>query len=56
MADGRHWASDTMTGALVGYAIGKAIADRQLSRASRSTDVRPVPQAPTPLIRISIPF
>jgi membrane-associated phospholipid phosphatase len=57
MADGRHWASDTMTGALVGFAIGKAIADRQLSRASRSAEVRPVPgQEPTPLIRISIPF
>ena len=58
MADGRHWASDTMTGALVGYAIGKAIADRQLSRAARNLEqARPVPgQSPTPLIRISIAF
>lgn len=59
MADGRHWASDTMTGALVGFAIGKAIADRQLGRAARSTDPasRPLPgQSPTPLIRISFQF
>jgi membrane-associated phospholipid phosphatase len=34
MADGEHWASDTMTGAVVGFAIGKAIADRQLRRAT----------------------
>ena len=59
MADGRHWASDTMTGALVGFAIGKAIADHQLARAARSNEQtsRPLPgQTPTPLIRISIAF
>jgi len=58
MADGRHWFSDTMTGALVGFAIGKGIADRQLSRASRQSEAtRPLPgQNPTPLIRITIPF
>jgi hypothetical protein len=58
MADGRHWFSDTMTGALVGFAIGKAIADRQLERAARiDQSSRPSPtQNPTPLIRISIAF
>jgi membrane-associated phospholipid phosphatase len=58
MADGRHWFSDTMTGALVGYAIGKGIADRQLGRAARidqSSRLSPV-QASTPLIKISIQF
>jgi len=39
MADGEHWASDTMTGAIVGFAIGKALADRQLVRkASAATN------------------
>lgn len=32
MADGEHWASDTMLGAIVGFAIGRAIAARQLER------------------------
>jgi membrane-associated phospholipid phosphatase len=34
MADGWHWASDTMAGAAVGFAIGKYIAERQEKRAS----------------------
>jgi membrane-associated phospholipid phosphatase len=51
MADGEHWASDTMTGAIVGFAIGKAIADRQLRRAAAtpamtSTASRRGPQIP----------
>jgi PAP2 superfamily protein len=41
MADGEHWASDTVIGGIVGYAIGAAIADRQRDRieaaASKST-------------------
>jgi membrane-associated phospholipid phosphatase len=41
MADGEHWASDTMLGGVLGYAIGSAIARRQLARnaatASTST-------------------
>src|SRR5207249_11148857 len=41
MADGEHWASDTMTGAVVGFAIGKAIADRQLRRVASTTVVAP---------------
>lgn len=32
MADGRHWLSDTMTGAVVGFAIGRTIAIRQRHR------------------------
>ncbi len=32
MADGEHWASDTMLGAIVGFAIGREIAARQLAR------------------------
>jgi membrane-associated phospholipid phosphatase len=48
MADGWHWASDTMAGAALGYVIGKFIADRQLSRSSvdsntpSATDARPL--------------
>jgi hypothetical protein len=46
MADGAHWASDTMVGAVVGFAIGKAIADRQLQRnAARSAPVNPTSTA-----------
>jgi membrane-associated phospholipid phosphatase len=33
MADGRHWFSDTVTGALTGFALGREIANRQLHRA-----------------------
>jgi membrane-associated phospholipid phosphatase len=32
LADGHHWASDMLVGGVVGYAVGKAIADRQLQR------------------------
>ena len=58
MADGRHWFSDTMTGALVGFAIGKGIADRQLGRAGRigeGSRTGPGPTA-TPVIRIGFAF
>jgi membrane-associated phospholipid phosphatase len=34
MADGWHWTSDTIAGAVMGFAIGKAISDRQSARAS----------------------
>jgi membrane-associated phospholipid phosphatase len=33
MADERHWASDTVIGTLLGFAIGKYVAERQLARA-----------------------
>jgi membrane-associated phospholipid phosphatase len=32
MADGAHWASDSMLGATLGFAIGKFVADRQSRR------------------------
>jgi hypothetical protein len=32
MADGEHWTSDTVIGGVIGYAIGSAIARRQLAR------------------------
>jgi membrane-associated phospholipid phosphatase len=38
MADGEHWASDTMLGAIVGFSIGRAIASRQLQRRASSAD------------------
>jgi membrane-associated phospholipid phosphatase len=37
MADGEHWASDTMIGGIIGYAIGSAIAARQVSRNSETS-------------------
>ena len=39
MADGEHWASDTMVGAIVGYAAGRSIAMRQLARESTSSEI-----------------
>jgi membrane-associated phospholipid phosphatase len=36
MADGEHWASDTVIGGIIGYAIGSAIAARQLARNAES--------------------
>jgi hypothetical protein len=41
MADGWHWASDTMAGAALGFVIGKFIADRQLSRSSVDANTPP---------------
>ncbi len=32
LADGHHWASDMLLGGVVGFAVGKAIAERQLRR------------------------
>lgn len=37
MADGEHWASDTLIGGILGYAIGQAIASRQLARIRGSS-------------------
>lgn len=40
VADGWHWPSDTMAGAIMGFAIGKLIADRQQAReGARSSSV-----------------
>jgi len=57
MADGRHWLSDTMTGALVGFAIGRTVANRQLQRAAKlSAAAGNREEFPAPLIRWSISF
>ena len=40
MADGRHWFSDTMAGALMGFAIGRTVANRQLARAGKLSAAR----------------
>ena len=34
LADGHHWISDSVVGGVVGFAIGKAIAERQLRRGA----------------------
>ena len=34
LADGHHWASDMVVGGVVGFATGKAIAERQLRRTN----------------------
>jgi membrane-associated phospholipid phosphatase len=39
MADGEHWTSDTLIGGIVGFAVGRAIAERQLTRARGATPV-----------------
>ncbi len=53
LADGAHWASDMVTGAIIGFNIGKAIADRQLARAGP----RPVPKAASASKRpLSVPI
>jgi len=56
MADGWHWASDTMTGAIVGYAIGKLVADRQRTRAAAATSVAPAAAAHTLRVTWSFSF
>ena len=53
MADGWHWASDTMTGTLLGIAVGTAVANRQLSRNPIAAGPRPRITVPIPLLRIS---
>jgi len=53
MADGWHWASDTMAGGAMGFAIGKAISDRQAARAADRSrrSPRELPIAPsTPIL------
>jgi membrane-associated phospholipid phosphatase len=42
MADGWHWASDTMAGAALGYVVGKFVADRQLARRPADANTPPV--------------
>jgi len=41
MADGRHWASDTVVGALFGLAVGKQVSARIRSRAASAAGSQP---------------
>jgi len=57
MADGRHWLSDTMAGAVVGFAIGRTVAARQLSRAARDAQTsRVLAPSPLPMVTWSFAF
>lgn len=57
MADGRHWFSDTMAGALMGFAIGRTVANRQMIRASRlSVSAANRENLPVPGIQWSFSF
>ena len=57
MADGRHWFSDTMAGALMGFAIGRTVANRQLGRVARQSALAGNREEfPAPLFRWSISF
>jgi membrane-associated phospholipid phosphatase len=51
MADGEHWASDTMLGAIVGFAIGREIAARQLDRRAAPVTVSATSNASATKIR-----
>jgi membrane-associated phospholipid phosphatase len=59
MADGEHWTSDTVIGGVIGYAIGQAIAKRQLARNEPSTPA-PAPSGSRargwPLVSWSVDF
>jgi membrane-associated phospholipid phosphatase len=57
MADGRHWFSDTVTGALAGWALGREIAGRQLRRsAARTTVAASAADTMHPLVSWTIVF
>lgn len=60
LADGHHWASDVVVGGVVGFAVGKAIADRQLRRKDDATTVGSVQRQRSPwqvpVMRWSIAF
>jgi hypothetical protein len=50
--DGRHWLSDTVVGAMFGYATGKAVAARMLERERRSM----TPSKAPVMVSFSVPF
>lgn len=57
MLDGRHWFSDTMAGAMMGFALGKGIADRQLNREAVSAAANPTTaRMSIPIVQWSISF
>lgn len=54
VADGRHWLSDTVFGALFGYAVGRAISSRMLERERGPSTAS---AASTPVtVSFSVPF
>lgn len=57
MADGRHWASDVVAGSMMGFAIGKALADRQDHRnAARAATIAGSSSQRTPILSWSFSF
>jgi membrane-associated phospholipid phosphatase len=55
LADGHHWASDMVVGGVVGFAVGKAIAARQLRRHATVSPALGAPAAPAASARWQIP-
>jgi membrane-associated phospholipid phosphatase len=56
MADGEHWASDTMLGAIVGFAIGREIAARQLDRRASAATNRSTSSSASTTRRLGTPI
>ncbi|MES2176286.1 MAG: phosphatase PAP2 family protein [Gemmatimonadota bacterium] len=60
LADGHHWASDMFIGGVIGFAVGKAIAERQLHREAPPAEAgAPRPQRANwqiPVVQWSIVF
>jgi membrane-associated phospholipid phosphatase len=50
LVDRRHWTSDTMLGALFGYAVGKEVGIRSLDRRERDTDGQAAVDASGPFL------
>lgn len=55
MTDGWHWTSDTVTGVILGAAIGSAIAGRSLARKEAAVGAQPALAAPA-LLRFRFTF
>jgi membrane-associated phospholipid phosphatase len=55
LADGHHWASDMIVGGVVGFAVGKAIAARQLRRKADASSPAGMVGTATSLARWQIP-
>ena len=54
VADGRHWFSDTVFGALFGYAVGRAISTRMLAREEGKSATNS--GTPPVAVSFSVPF
>lgn len=55
MTDGLHWMSDTVTGVIVGLAIGALIADRSAARYGAAVETQPG-SASAPVLRFRVTF